>query len=169
MYLFWLRFGCHCCVQAFSSCSKWGYSSLRGVCFSLWCLFSLQSTGCRVWAQYLQHTGLVTTQHVGSSLTRDWTCVHCDSWGRKGSDMTERLNWTELNWYCIGSQILNCESPRKSLTSNHTSQWEINIFWQLLLIAHFLLCSTAINLYPLTVFSPMILGRTERWGQDLLI
>ena len=22
----------------------------------------------------------------------------CDSWGRKVSDMTERLNWTELNW-----------------------------------------------------------------------
>ena len=22
----------------------------------------------------------------------------CDSWGHKESDMTERLNWTELNW-----------------------------------------------------------------------
>ena len=22
----------------------------------------------------------------------------CDSWGRKESDMTERLNWTEVNW-----------------------------------------------------------------------
>ena len=22
----------------------------------------------------------------------------CNSWGHKGSDMTERLNWTELNW-----------------------------------------------------------------------
>ena len=22
----------------------------------------------------------------------------CDSWGRKDSDMTEQLNWTELNW-----------------------------------------------------------------------
>ena len=22
----------------------------------------------------------------------------CNSWGRKESDMTERLNWTELNW-----------------------------------------------------------------------
>ena len=22
----------------------------------------------------------------------------CDSWGRKGSDTTEQLNWTELNW-----------------------------------------------------------------------
>ena len=24
--------------------------------------------------------------------------VTCDSWGRKESDTTERLNWTELNW-----------------------------------------------------------------------
>ena len=23
----------------------------------------------------------------------------CDSWGRKESDTTERLNWTELNWW----------------------------------------------------------------------
>ena len=23
----------------------------------------------------------------------------CGSWGRKESDMTEQLNWTELNWY----------------------------------------------------------------------
>ena len=23
----------------------------------------------------------------------------CDSWGHKESDMTERLNWTELNWF----------------------------------------------------------------------
>ena len=23
----------------------------------------------------------------------------CDSWGHKESDMTERLNWTELNWW----------------------------------------------------------------------
>ena len=24
--------------------------------------------------------------------------AYCDSWGRKESDMTERRNWTELNW-----------------------------------------------------------------------
>ena len=24
--------------------------------------------------------------------------AHCSSWGRKESDATERLNWTELNW-----------------------------------------------------------------------
>ena len=25
--------------------------------------------------------------------------AYCGSWGHKGSDTTERLNWTELNWY----------------------------------------------------------------------
>ena len=28
--------------------------------------------------------------------------VCCNSWGCKESDVTERLNWTELNWNCIG-------------------------------------------------------------------
>ena len=30
----------------------------------------------------------------------------CDSWGRKESDMTERLNWTELNWTGLDAMIL---------------------------------------------------------------
>ena len=30
----------------------------------------------------------------------------CDSWGRKQSDTTERLNWTELNW-CYKNTIWN--------------------------------------------------------------
>ena len=36
----------------------------------------------------------------------------CDSWGRKESDMTERLNWTELNWDKEGEKCVQCnESP----------------------------------------------------------
>ena len=27
--------------------------------------------------------------------------ARCDSWGRKESDTTERLNWTELNWWVL--------------------------------------------------------------------
>ena len=30
-----------------------------------------------MWAQYLWHTDLVAPQHVGSSQTRDQTCVPC--------------------------------------------------------------------------------------------
>ena len=29
----------------------------------------------------------------------------CDSWGRKESDTTEQLNWTELNWIGFGEGI----------------------------------------------------------------
>ena len=32
----------------------------------------------------------------------------CDSWGRKESDMTERLNWTELNWIKMILFFLHC-------------------------------------------------------------
>jgi len=48
-----------------------------------------------------------------------WVCVNpgvgdgqgglvcCDSWGCKESDMTEWLNWTELNWILCPSNKLN--------------------------------------------------------------
>ena len=32
---------------------------------------------------------------------RQQSLACCSPWGHKKSDMTERLNWTELNWYCI--------------------------------------------------------------------
>ena len=44
--------------------------------------------------------------------------VCCDSWGRKESDMTERLNWTELNWR---------ENPWSSLGLDRGRQYWI--FW----------------------------------------
>ena len=57
-----------------------------------------------------------------------WFCCHgqgglvcCDSWGRKESDMTEQLNWTELNW----------------ITWRKTSQYNL----QLTLILWILICS----------------------------
>ena len=37
----------------------------------------------------------------------------CNSWGRKESDTTEWLNWTELNWY--GNKIDNLEEMDRSL------------------------------------------------------
>ena len=30
----------------------------------------------------------------------------CNSWGHKESDTTERLNWTELNWYRVSVELL---------------------------------------------------------------
>ena len=37
----------------------------------------------------------------------------CDSWGRKESDTTERLNWTELNWY--GNKMDNLQEMNRCL------------------------------------------------------
>ena len=38
--------------------------------------------------------------------------VCCDSWGRKESDMTEQLNWIELNW----TAYLMCQTYRAWVT-----------------------------------------------------
>ena len=53
--------------------------------FSLWRLLLFRACGLGLsgfssfstWAQWLWCTSLVTLQHVGSSQTRDWTCVPC--------------------------------------------------------------------------------------------
>ena len=75
-----------CCVQAFSSCSKQGHSSLWCISFSLqWLLFQW-SMGFRCmdsvvaalrlyWAHQLWCMGFVAQQHMESSWTRDQTCV----------------------------------------------------------------------------------------------
>ena len=76
--------------RLFSSCSKWG------LCFIVVCRLhgarALGHTGfshCGLWAHYLWfpgsraqaqslwHRSLAATQHMGSSWTRDWTCVSC--------------------------------------------------------------------------------------------
>ena len=42
--------------------------------------------------------------------------VCCDLWGRKESDTTEQLNWTELNWAPPGKPLLNTHfSLKKSI------------------------------------------------------
>ena len=77
-----------------------GYSSLQCVGFSLRCLLLLWNIGsrhagfssCGMRAQELWLTGLVAPWHVGSSQTRDRTCVPC-----------------------IGRQILNTVPLGKSL------------------------------------------------------
>ena len=48
------------------------------------------------WHHWLDGRESEWTQGAGDGQ-RGLVC--CDSWGRKESDMTEQLNWTELNWY----------------------------------------------------------------------
>ena len=92
-------------------CDSWNSSTLATSCEELthwkrlWCWGGLGAGGKgddRGWDGWM------------ASRTR-WTCEFewipgvgdgqgglacCDSWGRKESDVTERLNWTELNWGC---------------------------------------------------------------------
>ena len=42
--------------------------------------------------------GIIDSMAVSLGELQELVMACCDSWGRKESDMTERLNWTELNW-----------------------------------------------------------------------
>ena len=82
---FWLRWVFVAARKLSLVAASGGYSSLRCAGLSLWWLLLWWSTGyrhvgfssCSMWAQQLWHKGLVTPQHVGSSQTRDRTCVPC--------------------------------------------------------------------------------------------
>ena len=103
--LFLAALGLRCCARAFSSCGKQGllFVAVRGLLIAVASLVvehGLQACGlqqlwrvdfssCGVWAQQLWlvgsraraqqlwHTGLVALWLVGSSWTRDRTCVPC--------------------------------------------------------------------------------------------
>ena len=48
----------------------------------------------------------------------------CDSWGCKESDMTERLNWTELNWKVIWNEVER-QRLAKYWVRNLTPEWKV--------------------------------------------
>ena len=77
IYLFFAGLGLCCVCRLSLVAMNRGYSSWQYTSFSLWWLLFLQSVDSRTQAQYLWHTGLVTLRHVGSSWTRDRTCVPC--------------------------------------------------------------------------------------------
>ena len=91
-------------------------------------------------------------------LVMDRGLVCCNSWGRKESDMTERLNWTELNiplcicttaflsiWLRWTSRLLpclgyckqycdeywgTCVSFNSGFPSVYAQQWDCWVIWQ---------------------------------------
>ena len=70
--------------RLFSSCSEQGLVSSCGVqdshCRGFSCreqAVDMQASEVAVPRLELWHMGLVALQHVGSSQTRDWTCVSC--------------------------------------------------------------------------------------------
>ena len=50
-----------------------------------------------------------------------WSLVSYSSWGCKESDMTEWLNWTELNW--IRMEFLSCETSSCSHMALYIQRW----------------------------------------------
>ena len=57
------------------------------------------------WQHWLDGRESEWTPGVGDGQT-GLAC--CDSWSRKESDTTERLNWTELNWSCHNINLILC-------------------------------------------------------------
>ena len=86
IYLFLAALGLRCWAWAFSSCGERGllFVSVRGLLIVVASLFvdhGFQAragfSSCGEWAQQLWYKGLVAPRHVGSSWTRDLTCVPC--------------------------------------------------------------------------------------------
>ena len=90
IYSFLIALGLHCCTGFslvvvsgdYSSCSAQashlcGFSCLRSMGSRALRLQQLQLRGSRAQAQQLWHPGFVSPWHVGSSWTRDQTCVSC--------------------------------------------------------------------------------------------
>ena len=70
------------------------------------------------WHHWLDGHGFGWTLGVGDG---QGGLACCGSWGCKELDMTERLNWTELNWYQRNDfnepRLLHFPIPRKALNS----------------------------------------------------
>ena len=74
-YLFLAMLGLHCCVQAFSSCGARDSHFGGFSCCGAWAPGCVDFRNCGSGA--LELTGLVALWHVGSSRTRNHTCVSC--------------------------------------------------------------------------------------------
>ena len=64
------------------------------------------------WHRWLNEHELEWTPGIGDG---QGGLVCCSPWGRKGSDTTEQLNWTELNWteLQLKKSPCNSEDPAK--------------------------------------------------------
>jgi len=81
----------------------------------------------------------------------------CDSWGRKELDMTERLNWTELNW-----MTNNAEHPLLYLLVVCISSLERHLFRSFGYFFMFLYFYWFSEAQKIQVINPTILSRWQR-------
>ena len=98
IYLFLVTVGLHCCLGFSRVVESWGYS-LVSLCVLLVAVaFLVEHRLEEHRLQELWHMGLAALQHVGSSQTRDRTCVPCI--GRQiliHCTTREVLNFTSFN------------------------------------------------------------------------
>ena len=79
-----------------------------------WKAISTNGENWYMWKDHVVIHGAAAGLGVDDGREFEWTpavgdgqggLVCCNSWGRKESDTTERLNWTELNWCHWGSKL----------------------------------------------------------------
>ena len=97
-------------------CWSWNSSTLTTSCEELthwkrpWCWEGLGAGGegdNRGWDGWMASPNRWAWVWVNSgSCDGQGGLACCDSWGHKKSDVTERLNWTELNWIYIYNQTV---------------------------------------------------------------
>ena len=72
------------------------------------------------WHRQLDGHGFGWTPGVGDG---QGSLAYCNSWGRKESDTTERLNWTELKW-------LSCKEPACQCRRHRFDPWIWKTPWR---------------------------------------
>ena len=101
------------------------------------------------WHHQLNGRGFGWTPGVGDG---QGGLACCDSWGHKESDMTERLNWTELKWITMGNHSWSVSLSILSENGSYGNNTFLIGLWGLLL---FFSCSVVSNsLWPHGVCDP---------------
>ena len=60
-------------------------------------LWKIEGRRRRGWQRMRWLDGITDSMHMSSSYFWHGSLVRCSSWGRRDSDTTEQINWTELN------------------------------------------------------------------------
>ena len=110
IYLFLVVLHLCSCMQTFSSCSTWVPHHCGFSCCRVWALGHADFSSCGSKVQYSWFAGsrvqgLVASQHMDSSRTRDPTCVSCISLWILNHWTTKEVMWTSFIIFVILSSI----------------------------------------------------------------
>ena len=98
----------------------------------------------------------------------------CKSWGCKESDMTERLNWTELKWVTTVTERTTWDCPFSYFLIDHSLSidWFLSVYtfycnsWQRILD---LTSFSSLNLISLLYYSNEIFHQNHKWTPSCLV